>query len=102
MSIHPETNNTIEVSMLSTAKRLTHPMSRLGDYIRDLRESKGYSQRTLALKALISNEALRRIEIGQTKYPSTDLIIRLSQVLNIKPNVLIDLIKQDMVDNLDI
>lgn len=62
----------------------------IGDYIKQLRESRDMTQRQLALKAGMSNSALSRLENNQYK-PSTVTLSALSQALNVDIKKLINI-----------
>lgn len=53
----------------------------VGEYIKNLRESKKYSQRKLALVANLSNTTISRIESGMVT-PDTDSLAKIATALN--------------------
>lgn len=55
----------------------------LGDYIKDLRNDKGLSQRDLAEKAGVSNGEISRIESGERKNPSPNVLMALATILGV-------------------
>ena len=55
----------------------------LGELIAFLREDKGLSQRQLALYAGISNTELHRIETAQRQKPSPKILEKLSEILDV-------------------
>ena len=55
----------------------------LGEYLKEIRESRGLSQRDLAEAANISNAEVSRIENGLRQRPSPDVLKALSMVLNL-------------------
>lgn len=52
-------------------------------YIKDLREKKRYSQRKLALLAGLSNTEIARIENGERKNPSPEVLEKLAAPLGV-------------------
>ena len=58
-------------------------MSKLGDYIKENREKKGLSQRELARRINANNAVIARIENGETKKPSFQLLINISNELKV-------------------
>lgn len=61
----------------------------LGDFIAFWRTQKGLSQRQLALYADISNTELHRIETAQRQKPSPKILEKISKVLDIEYEVLL-------------
>ena len=59
--------------------------SRLGEYLAEQREKKGWSQKELADKANCSQTTVHRIESGQTAHPGIDVIVALAKALKISP-----------------
>ena len=57
--------------------------ARLGTVIKALRESKGMSQVELASKAKIARPYLIRLESGQQRNPSLDVLRRLAKALGV-------------------
>jgi Predicted transcriptional regulators len=55
----------------------------LGEYIKELRNDKGLSQRDLADKAGISNGEISRIESGERKNPSPNVLMALATILGV-------------------
>lgn len=64
-------------------------MSSIGNYIKDLRLSKGWSQRQLATKADISNSTLSRLEKNETR-PTIEILVSIANALDIDPSVIIN------------
>jgi transcriptional regulator with XRE-family HTH domain len=58
-------------------------MTTLGDYIARLRDEKDWTMRELARKAGLSLGAVQKIENGTTQSPGIDVLLGLSQALNI-------------------
>lgn len=61
----------------------------LGNFIAFCREEKGLSQRQLALYADISNTELHRIETAQRQKPSPKILEKLSKILDIEYETLL-------------
>lgn len=55
----------------------------LGDYLRDLRKKKDWSQRDLAYASGISNAEISRIEAGKRKDPSPLVLTKLAKALGV-------------------
>lgn len=55
----------------------------LGGYIKKLREKRGFSQRQLAYLSGMSNTEISRIESGERKNPSADILKKLAPHLGI-------------------
>lgn len=72
----------------------------IGEYIKNLREAKKYSQRKLALVANLSNTTISRIESGMVT-PDTDSLAKIATALNEPIQNLINL-QQNSNDNLSI
>ena len=69
--------------------------SHLSARVKELRNQKGISQETLAEESGLSLRTIQRIEYGETN-PTGDTLKRLSNALNVNPDVLIDwTIKED-------
>jgi transcriptional regulator with XRE-family HTH domain len=60
----------------------------IGDRVREARDSKGLTQPQLSHQSGVSERALRDIESGTTKNPSTATVKRLASVLGVPPEVL--------------
>lgn len=54
----------------------------LGDFIREKRKQKNWSQRDLAAAAGISNAEISRIEAGKRKEPSTSVLKEIAKALD--------------------
>ncbi|MEM5777675.1 MAG: helix-turn-helix transcriptional regulator [Candidatus Aenigmatarchaeota archaeon] len=59
------------------------PDETFGDYVKRLRERKGYSQRKLSYLTGISNSTISRIEKGETLNPDLDTLKLLAKYLNV-------------------
>lgn len=71
------------------AKRSTVEAKRLGEKVRLLREARGWSQSGLAWAiGGKKHGVISRIERGQTS-PNADTILRLAELFNVTPNVLL-------------
>lgn len=57
-------------------------MNTFGEYLRNLREKKGFSLNQLALKSDVSNAHISRIERGIRPAPSPEIIEKLAKALN--------------------
>lgn len=72
---------------------------KLSELIKKEREKKEYSQRELAKRIKVDNATISRIENGTIKKPSIDVLMKLSNELEIDINILFDLsgyISQDI------
>lgn len=65
-----------------------HIMSTVGIKLRELREKSGLSLRRAAVQADVDIAILSKMERGERKF-SKELIIRLSELYNTKPDLLI-------------
>lgn len=61
-----------------------------GEYLKSLRKEKSLSQRELAEKSGISNAEISRIETGNRKKPSPDVLRALAPILNVPYEELMD------------
>lgn len=68
----------------------------LGECIRMKRESINMSLEELADKIFVSKSTLSKIETGKLKYPKAVYVFRLSKVLNINYELLLELQGYDM------
>ena len=57
----------------------------LGDMIRELRDRKGWSQRDLAAKAMVTPAYVAMLESGAKQNPSPVVLKRLERALGVKP-----------------
>ena len=64
--------------------------SRLGTVIRTLREAKGMTQVALAKKARIAQSYLVRLELGERKNPSLEILKRLAKALGVPVTELLE------------
>lgn len=64
-------------------KQFSFIMNKLGNYIASLREEKGWSQRELARRADVSFAQIQRIESGETESPGVQILVNISQTLNV-------------------
>ena len=62
----------------------------LGDKIRELRESIGYTQGELAASAAVSQGYLSQLENGDVKNPSAAVVLRLAQAVHVAPDDLFE------------
>ena len=67
---------------------------KLSKKIKELRTKLGFSQEELATKSNLSLRTVQRIEGGETD-PRGDTLKRLAQVLEVKPNDLVDWVEND-------
>lgn len=58
-------------------------MSELGNYLREVREAKGYSIRYVAEKSGVSNAYISQIETGKRANPHPNVLRNISEALNI-------------------
>jgi len=78
-----------------------------GEYIKGLREEAGYTQRQLALYAKVSNTEISKIESGERKKPSPEVLKKLAPYLKVSFESLMVAAgylpgEKDIVDLLDI
>ena len=62
----------------------------LGDKIRELRESVGYTQGQMAGSASVSQGYLSQLENGDVKNPSAAVLLRLAQAVRVDPDDLFE------------
>lgn len=60
-------------------------MLKLGEFIKEKRESTGMSQKALGEAAGLSDSAIQRIEAGSRKNPSWDSLCKIAKALDIHP-----------------
>ena len=54
------------------------PETNIGEFIKQLREKRGFTQRQLAYRSGVSNTEINRIESGERKNPSPDALKKLA------------------------
>jgi ribosome-binding protein aMBF1 (putative translation factor) len=84
------------VSELYELKSGTHNKS-FGEYLRELRESRGYTQKELALELGLGQAYLSKLEHG-SKYPTPEVLEKLATSLGIPEERLVHLQSKDLVN----
>lgn len=65
-------------------------MENYGDYIKALRESKGFTLREVEKKTEVSNAYLSQLESGKIKQPSPTMLFKLAELYGVKYEVLME------------
>lgn len=74
----------------------------IGERIEELRKDKGWSQQQLAEKIYVSKSQISRIESGETKNVSSEMIIAFAKVFNVSTDYLLGLTMFRFPKNYDI
>jgi predicted nucleotidyltransferase/DNA-binding Xre family transcriptional regulator len=76
--------------------------TRLGARIRALRHARGLSAASLALRAGVTENAIRKIESGDSKEPRFSTGVRIAAALDVAPADLIDVRDEAAIDRRDL
>lgn len=74
----------------------------IGERIEELRKDKGWSQQQLAESLFVSKSQISRIESGETKNVSSEMIIAFAKIFNVSTDYLLGLSKLRFPKNYDI
>lgn len=74
----------------------------IGERIEELRRDKGWSQQQLAERIFVSKSQVSRIESGETKTVSSEMLIAFANVFNVSADYLLGITKLRFPKNYDI